>query len=118
MIRRLVAEGIPQRRVARELGIARKTVAAAVASERPPKYVRKAGPTSFTPFEARVQALLEEHPGMPATVIAERVEWTGSITWFRQNVQRLRPEHRLVDPADRLSWAPGDAAQCDLWFPP
>ena len=23
-----------------------------------------------------------------------------------------------MDPADRLSWEPGDAAQCDLWFPP
>lgn len=55
---------------------------------------------------------------MPATVIAERVEWSGSITWFRENVRRLRPEHRPVDPADRLTWAAGDAAQCDLWFPP
>ena len=55
---------------------------------------------------------------MPATVIAERVGWTGSITWFRDNVRRLRPEHRPVDPSDRLIWVPGDAAQCDLWFPP
>ncbi len=35
-----------------------------------------------------------------------------------ENVKRLRPEHRPVDPADRLVWEPGDAAQCDLWFPP
>jgi hypothetical protein len=62
--------------------------------------------------------LLEEHPEMPATVIAERVGWEGSITWFRDNVRRLRPEHRRPDPADRLDWEPGDAAQCDLWFPP
>lgn len=55
---------------------------------------------------------------MPATVLAERVGWTGSSSWFRDNVTRLRPEHRLVDPADRLLWAAGDAAQCDLWFPP
>lgn len=54
---------------------------------------------------------------MPATVIAERVGWTGSITWFREHVRRLRPEHRAVDPSDRLRWLPGDAAQCDLWFP-
>jgi transposase len=118
LIRRLVADGIPQRQVARQLGIARATVAAAVASDRPPKYERKAGPTSFTAFEARVRALLEEHPEMPATVIAERVGWEGSITWFRDNVRRLRPEHRRPDPADRLDWEPGDAAQCDLWFPP
>jgi transposase len=74
--------------------------------------------TSFTPFEPLVRQLLQAHPGMPATVIAERVGWTGSITWFRDNVRRLRPEHRPVDPCDRLTWLPGDAAQCDLWFPP
>jgi hypothetical protein len=89
-----------------------------LASDRPPKYERPAQSTSFSPFEARVRAILAEHPDMPATVIAERVEWGGSITWFRENVRRLRPEHRPVDPADRLTWAAGDAAQCDLWFPP
>jgi transposase len=118
LIRRLVAEGVPQRQVARDLGIGRSTVARAVASDRPPKYEREQVPTSFTPFEPRVRGLLAEHPEMPATVIAERVGWTGSITWFRDNVRRLRPEHRRPDPADRLSWAAGDAAQCDLWFPP
>ena len=55
---------------------------------------------------------------MPATVIAERIGWTGSITWFRENVARLRPQYRRPDPADRLVWEAGDAAQCDLWFPP
>lgn len=118
MIRRLVADGVPQRQVARDLGIARETVAAALRSDGPPRYERVTGSTSFTPFEARVSALLAEHPEMPATVIAERVGWQGSITWFRDNVRRLRPEHRRLDPADRLTWAPGDAAQCDLWFPP
>ena len=75
-------------------------------------------PTAFTPFEPLVRQLLIATPDMPATVIAERVGWTGSITWFRDNVRRLRPEHRPVDPSDRLTWLPGDAAQCDLWFPP
>ena len=49
---------------------------------------------------------------------SEQVGWTGSISWFRDNARRLRPEHRPVDPADRLTWLPGDAAQCDRWFPP
>jgi transposase len=118
LIRRLVADGVPQRQVARDLGIGRSTVARAVASDVPPKYERMPVPTSFAPFEGRVRALLEEFPEMPATVLAERVGWDGSITWFRDNVRRLRPEHRRPDPADRLSWDPGDAAQCDLWFPP
>jgi transposase len=118
LIRRLVADGVPQRQVARDLGVARATVARAVASEGPPKYERPAVPTSFTRFEPAVRQLLAKTPDMPATVIAERVGWTGSITWFRDNVRRLRPEHRPVDPSDRLTWLPGDAAQCDLWFPP
>jgi Helix-turn-helix domain of resolvase len=118
LIRRLVADGVPQRQVARQLGIGRSTVARAVASEVPPKYERRPAATSFSPFEARVRALLAEFPEMPATVIAERVGWDGSMSWFRENVARLRPEHRRPDPADRLSWDPGDAAQCDLWFPP
>jgi transposase len=118
LIRRLVADGVPRRQVARQLGIGRATVDRAVASDRPPKYERKAAPTAFTPFEARVRAILSEHPEMPATVIAERVDWTGSITWFRDNVRLLRPDYRRPDPADRLVWEPGDAAQCDLWFPP
>ena len=118
MIRRLAAEGVPKARIATRLGISRTTVVKAVASDLPPRYERAPVLTSFTPFEARVRALLDGDPDLPAVVIAERVGWTGSITWFRQNVKRLRPEHRKVDPADRLVWEPGDAAQCDLWFPP
>jgi hypothetical protein len=118
LIRRLVADGVPQRQVARQLGIGRSTVARAVASDVPPKYERKPAATSFDAFEPRVRELLAEYPQMPATVIAERVGWAGSPSWFRENVARLRPEHRRPDPADRLIWAPGDAAQCDLWFPP
>ena len=37
MVRRLVAEGVPRRQVARELGISRATVDRALASEGPPK---------------------------------------------------------------------------------
>jgi hypothetical protein len=118
LIRRLVADGVPKRQVARQLGISRGTVDRALASSRPPKYERKLVGTSFDRVEPAVRLLLAETPLMPATVIAERVDWQGSITWFRDNVRRLRPGYLPVDPADRLSWAPGDAAQCDLWFPP
>lgn len=118
LIRRLAAEGVPKARIAERLGLSRTTVIKAVNSVSPPRYERSPGPTSFTVFEPRVRALLEQTPDMPATVLAERVEWTGSIRWFSDNVKRLRPEHRPIDPADRLTWAAGDAAQCDLWFPP
>ena len=118
LIRGLAAEGVPKARIADRLGISRTTVIKAVNSDAPPRYERKPGPTSFTVFEPRVRALLEQTPDMPATVLAERVGWPGSIRWFSDNVKRLRPEQRPIDPADRILWAPGDAAQCDLWFPP
>jgi hypothetical protein len=118
LIRRLAAEGVPKARIADRLGISRTTVIKAVNSSAPPRYERLPAPTSFTVFEPVVRALLDEVPDMPATVLAERVGWTGSIRWFSDNVRRLRPEHRPIDPADRISWQAGDAAQCDLWFPP
>jgi hypothetical protein len=118
LIRRLAAEGVPNARIAERLGISRTTVVKAVKSDAPPRYRRTPGPSSFVVFEPRVRALLKETPEMPATVLADRVGWAGSIRWFSENVKRLRPEHRRIDPVDRLTWAAGDAAQCDLWFPP
>lgn len=74
--------------------------------------------SSFDAFAPRVRRLLTEFPEIPATVIAERVGWTGSPSWFRKQVAVLRPQLRPPDPADRLSYSPGDQVQCDLWFPP
>jgi hypothetical protein len=118
LIRRLAADGVPKSRIAERLGISRTTVIKAVNSDAPPRYVRTPGPTSFSEFEPHVRALLEQTPDMPATVLAERVGWSGSIRWFSDNVRRLRPDHVRIDPADRITWTAGDAAQCDLWFPP
>ena len=110
LVRRLAADGVPKARIAARLGISRTTVIKAVTSDAPPRCVRSPGPTSFTEFEPHVRALLAEVPDMPATVLAERVGrtggpervgWTGSIRWFSENVRRLRPEQRPVDPADR-----------------
>jgi hypothetical protein len=30
---------------------------------------------------------------MPATVMAERIGWTGSMSWFRERVALIRPEY-------------------------
>ena len=103
--------------IARDLGISRNTVARAVASGGPPGYSRPPVETSFAPFEVQVRGLLESTPSMPATVLAERVGWAGSATWFRQNVALIRPDYAPTDPADRIVHRPGDQVQCDLWFP-
>jgi transposase len=118
LIRRLhLSERVPMAQIARDLGISRNTVAKAVASAGPPGYSRPTVVTSFAPFEVQVRGLLEATPSMPATVLAERVGWSGSATWFRQNVARIRPDYAPTDPADRIVYHPGDQVQCDLWFP-
>ena len=92
-------------------------MAKAVASVDPPEYSRAPVVTSFEPFEKQVRLLLEDTPSMPATVLAERVGWSGSATWFRQNVAAIRPDYAPTDPADRIVYHPGEQVQCDLWFP-
>ena len=118
-IRRLhLSEGMSMRAIAKHRGIARATVARAVAAQSPPRYVRDPQPSRFEVFEPRVRELLREFPAMSATVLAERVGWDGSPSWFRKQVASLRPDYAPRDPADRIEYRPGDQAQCDLWFPP
>jgi transposase len=67
--------------------------------------------------EARIRELLRVDPRMPATVIAERIGWSRGITVLKDRVAVLRPVYLPPDPASRTSYAAGDIAQCDLWFP-
>lgn len=106
------------RSIAERLDISRNTVAKAVASTSPPHYERRATANSVAPFEPQIRSLLSEYPKMPASVIAERIGWTGSSSYFRQRIAEIRPDYAPVDPADRINYEPGDQMQCDLWFPP
>jgi len=106
------------RAIAKQLGLSRVTVTRAVQAAGPPQYRREPGPSAFDAFEDDVRRLLKATPAMPTSVIAERVGWTGSGSWFRKKVAQLRPEFAPKDPADRISYRAGDQAQCDLWFPP
>jgi hypothetical protein len=92
LIRRLhYGEKVPKAVIARQLGISRNTVAKALVAESPPKYERPPAGTAFDAVEQQVRALLADAPFMPATVLAERVGWDGSPSWFREQVRGVRP---------------------------
>lgn len=117
-IRRLhKAEGVPIKEIARRLGVARNTVRAALASDRPPKYERASRGSVADAFEPQMRALLAEWPRMPAPVVAERIGWPYSMTPLKVRLAQIRPEYRGVDPVDRIVYEPGQITQCDLWFP-
>jgi hypothetical protein len=113
-----LSEGMSKRAIAKHLKLSRVTVTRAVAATSPPHYERPPGGSSFDAVEAQVRLLLRGTPTMPATMLAERVAWSGSMSWFRKKVAGLRPEVAPKDPADRITYRCGDQAQCDLWFPP
>ncbi|MCA2245819.1 IS21 family transposase [Mycobacterium sp. WUMAC-067] len=117
-IRRLHrAEGMPIKEIARRLGIARNTVRSALRVEAVPR--RERGPRAKLAdrVEPQIRVLLADWPTMPATVIAERIGWRYSMTTLKDRVRQIRPEYLGVDPVDRMSYEPGELAQCDLWFP-
>lgn len=117
-IRRLYrSEKLSKAAIARRLGIARNTVASALSSDEPPCYKRAPKGSLVDAVEPRIRLLLHDDPRMPATVIAQRIGWTNSLTILKERVRELRPLFTGVDPSDRVAYDPGQIAQCDLWFP-
>jgi transposase len=68
-------------------------------------------------FEPRIRELLAAYPAMPASVIADRIGWPHSDRTLRTRVAELRPAYLPPDPASRTSYAAGELAQDDFWFP-
>lgn len=108
---------MPIKEIARRLGVARNTVRAALNSDRPPKYEREPRGQVADAYESQMRALLQEWPRMPAPVIADRIGWPYSLPPLRKRLALIRPEYAGIDPVDRVTYEPGQVAQCDLWFP-
>jgi transposase len=114
-IRALAKDGISQREIARRLGINRRTVAKALGSDGPPRYVRVPGGSQLDPLMPVVRQVLEQWPEIKAPRLTEllRIEhgYGGSVDLVRRRLAGLRP--REERPAQRTGYRPGQVVQFD-----
>jgi transposase len=114
-VRVLAADGVSQREIACRLGMNRRTVARLLAGEEPPRYRRTAVGSQLDRFEPVLRRLLEEWPQIKAPRLTEILRcdygYTGSLRLVQARLQQLCP--RLVRPAQRTGYRPGQVLQLD-----
>lgn len=120
-IRRLVfVERRSQREVARRCGVARETVARAVASSTPPRYRRPAVVSKVDPFKEWICGQLRADPSIPSLRLREmavELGYGGGRSIFDAYVREVRPCFAVRRTFQRTIYRPGELVQCDLWEP-
>ena len=114
-IRALASDGVSQREIAKRLGVHRRTVARALASDAPPRYVRAPAGSQLDPLMPVIERVLREWPEIKAPRLTELLRdehgYLGSVDLVRRKLQSLRP--RLERPAQRTGYRPGQVVQFD-----
>jgi len=120
-IRRLVlVEQRSQRQVARSLGLARDTVARALASDLPPRYERSPVVSKLDAFREWICEQLAADPSIPSLRLREmatEMGYAGGKSIFDDYVREVRPRFRVRRTFQRTIYRPGELVQCDLWEP-
>ena len=120
-IRRLVlVEQRSQRQVAKSLGLARDTVARAVASDSPPKYERAVVVSKLDPFKEWICEQLRDDPSIQSLRLREmagEMGYAGGKSIFDDYVREVRPRFQVRRTFQRTIYRPGELVQCDLWEP-
>ena len=120
-IRRLVlVERRSQRQVSKSLGLARDTVARALASDAPPRYERPVVVSKLDPFKEWICGQLFDDPSiesLPLREMAIEMGYVGGKSIFDDYVREVRPRFRVSRTFQRTIYRPGELVQCDLWEP-
>ncbi|MGH7357948.1 MAG: hypothetical protein ACREJR_03930 [Candidatus Rokuibacteriota bacterium] len=114
-MRSMAAEGVPQREIARRLGLNRRTVARLAGSEVPPSYRRAPAGSKLDPLEPVLRRLVEEWPQIKAPrateILRDEYGFQGSVDVVKRRLRALRPAQ--VRPAQRTGYRPGQVMQLD-----
>ncbi len=118
-IRYLHAQGLGIRQIARELGLARNTVRAALRVDTPPKYTRPKRPNpQLVPFAEQITAMLFEQRFIGSRILRElrRLGYRGGPTALYAYLAALKAERADGHGVMRYETGPGEQAQFD-WSP-
>jgi transposase len=115
-IRYLHAQGKSVRAIARELGISRNTVRAALASNKPPKYVRPARPNpQLKPYVDQIREMLEEKEFIGTRILREirGKGYKGSTSALYVYLGELKQTRSRTQVTMRFETPPARQAQFD-----
>jgi transposase len=97
------------------LGVHRRTVARALASDTPPRYVRAPTGSQLDPLMGVIEAVLREWPEIKAPRLTEMLRdehgYQGSVDLVRRKLSGLRPREDRA--AQRTGYRPGQVVQFD-----
>jgi transposase len=113
-IHRLAHEGLSLRKIARALGIARRTAQKYLDEPNPTRPIVKR-PSLLDPFHDEIERLLQLDPNASAVVIRQRLEargFTGGLGILRQHLRQVRAQ-KAPKPAIRFETPPGHQCQID-----
>lgn len=115
-IRYLHAQGRSARTIARELGISRNTVRAALRSDRLPKYMRPTRPNpQLKPFAEQIREMLEEKAFIGTRILREvrGMGYTGSASALYVYLADLKQTRGKSQITMRFETPPGQQSQFD-----
>jgi transposase len=113
-IHRLAHEGLSLRKIARALGIARRTAQKYLDEPNPTRPLVKR-PSLLDPFKEEIERLLQIDPTASAVVIRQRLEargFPGGLGILRKHLRQVRA-HKAPKPAIRFETPPGHQCQID-----
>ena len=114
MIKNMHKQGVPQTRIARELGVSRETVRKALSEDEYPKGKRKSSGSILDPYKEYINQRLEKYDLTGTRILREIQEqgYSGSYTVvkrFVREVKGAKPKPAFV----RFETQPGEQAQMD-----